>query len=100
MKTKLHEQYKTYRNLVTTLCRDRKISYFKTFFSENKNNLRNAWKGIKSIINSKSIKNSVPINVIVNGANEEDPSLISNAFNSYFGTIADKTKCILDTYHK
>ena len=100
IKTNLHEQYKTYRNLVTTLCRDRKNSYFKKFFSENKNNLKNAWKGIKSIINSKSRKNSVPVNVIVNGANEKDPNLISNAFNSYFGTIADKTKAKIPKTNK
>ena len=99
-KENLHNQYKCYRNLVSTLSRNSKTAYFEEFFLENKNNIKNAWKGIKSIINSKNKNSSVPLNIIVNGSTEKDPEVISNAFNTYFGTIAAKTKAKIPKTNK
>ena len=67
---------------------------------ENKNNIKNASKGIKSIINSKNKNSSVPLNIIVNGSTEKDPEVISIAFNTYFGTIAAKTKAKIPKINK
>ena len=47
-------KYKLLRNKIVTLCRISKKLHYSKFFTENVNNLRNTWKGIKSIINIKS----------------------------------------------
>ena len=46
-KSELNTQYKTLKNEITDLCRKGKKQYYHKFFSENKNNLKKIWKGIK-----------------------------------------------------
>ena len=49
-----HKKYNELRNQIVTLCRQSKKMHFHKFFSENVNNAKNTWKGIKSIINVNS----------------------------------------------
>ena len=46
-----HNTYKAKRNLVTSRLRKAKKDYYNTFFEENKNNVKETWKGIMNLIN-------------------------------------------------
>ena len=91
-KSILQKQFKQYRNILSCILRDSKDNYFKNFFIEHKNNIKLAWKGIKSIINTKPIKETMPTTMTINKENIGDPNRIANAFNEFFSTIAEKTK--------
>ena len=49
-----HEQYKDYRNMLSTLLKKSKIGYHNQYFEANMNNIKNTWKGIKSILTIKN----------------------------------------------
>ena len=69
-----------------------KQNYYKRFFKNNLNNLRNIWKGIRSLI---AVKHSSASNIHVlthKGAAVTGPLHIANIFNDYFSSIAEKTK--------
>ena len=71
-----------------------KDNYYQKFFKENKNNLIQVWKNIKSLINFKSKTkhdnvNSLHIN---KGKVISDPLEICNLFNKHFTNIAEKLK--------
>ena len=44
-----NEQYKTYRNLPSTLMKQSKQIYYTKYFENNWNNIKNTWKGIKKL---------------------------------------------------
>ena len=53
IKEELHQKYKNYRNIIATLMKNSKQNYFTECFESNIKNLKNTWKGIKSIISLK-----------------------------------------------
>ena len=54
--------YKTYRNLSTLMKQSKQICYTK-YFENNWNNIKNAWKRIKTVISIKNITTTVPHSV-------------------------------------
>ena len=65
-------------------------NYFKKYFDSNIQNLKNTWKGTKSII---SLKNSTSSSFNFLNFNNEltsDPLKIANVFNNYFSSIGEK----------
>ena len=69
-----------------------KQNYYERFLKNNLNNLKNIWKGIRSLI---AIKHSPTSNMHMlthKGATVTDSSHIVNIFNDYFSSIAEKTK--------
>ena len=67
IKEYLHKQYKSYRNLLLTLQRVSKKSYYAEYFSVNAENVRKTWSGIKEIINvSKSSIPTSPVSINYN----------------------------------
>ena len=89
-KSELQHQFNTLKNDITHLTRTGKKDYYKKYFAENKDNLRKVWKGIKEIINIKSKNYDSPTCLQVGDINITDPLKISNSFNDYFSSIADK----------
>ena len=83
-----HEKYKTYRNLLSTLLKRSKQSYYENFFNRNINDIKHTWKGIKSIISNCNSNSSVPNCISYNSTTITDPKLIANTFNRYFCSIA------------
>ena len=83
-----HEKYKTYRNLLSTLLKRSKQSYYENFFNRNINDIKHTWKGIKSIISNCNSNSSVPNCISYNNTTITDPKLIANTFNRYFCSIA------------
>ena len=89
-KTKLHKQFKNYRNLTTTLTKVCKEEHYKSFFHDNKKDSKKVWEGIRSIVsitNKKSIQN---INLNIDKETITDDKEISNHFNKFFSSIAGK----------
>ena len=86
-----HEQYKTCRNLLSTLMKQSKQNYYTKYFENNWNNIKNTWKGIKTIISIKNITATVPHSIEFNNKTITDPTAMSNVFNNYFTSIAKKT---------
>ena len=60
VKEEYHTNYKKYRNLLSSLMKKSKQVYYDKFFERNWNNIKNPWKGIKSLISLKTVASSVP----------------------------------------
>ena len=89
-KTELYTKFKDLKNEITHLTRSGKKEYYKKYFTTNKNNIQKIWKGIKEIINIKSKNYGYPTCLKSDDGTITDPVAISNSFNDYFTSIADK----------
>ena len=49
LKQEFHTNYKKYRNILSTLMKKSKQAYYEKYFERNWNNIKNTWKGIKSL---------------------------------------------------
>ena len=82
LKEEFHTNYKKYRNLFSTLMKKSKQAYYDKYFERNWNNIKNTWKGIKSLISLKTIASSVPtVLSLDNGDTITNPYDIANTFN-------------------
>ena len=86
----LYINFKEFRNKVVALCRASKKSYFRNYFSENCDNSKKTWQGIKSIINIKPASKSELNSLLIDNEISTDPVSIANSFNNYFSSIARK----------
>ena len=77
-----------------------KQNYFAKFFENNLKNLKNTWKGIKSIISMKNSSSNSPTLRTYQNENINNPEIISNIFNNYFSTIGEKTQEKIKHSHK
>ena len=93
LKEKFHTNYKKYRNLLSTLMKKSRQTYYDKYFERNWNNIKNTWKGIKSLISLKTVASNVPsVLSLDNGGTITSPYDIANTFNSYFASRAETTK--------
>ena len=93
LKEEFDTNYKKYRNLFSTLMKKSKQAYYDKYFEKNWNNIKNTWKGIKSLISLKTVASSVPtVLSLDNGDTITNPYDIANTFNNYFAFIAETTK--------
>ena len=93
LKEEIHTNYKKYRNLLSTLMKKSKQAYYDKYFEKNWNNIKNTWKGIKSLISLKTVASNVPtVLSLDNGNTVTNPYDIANTFNNYFASIAETTK--------
>ena len=93
-----HKEYKDCRNLLSTILKQSKTNYYNHYFESNWHSIKNTWKGIKSIIIIKDISAGIPKSL--DGATISNPMAISNIFNNYFSSIANKTKLNISFSHK
>ena len=101
LKEEFHTNYKKYRNLLSTLMKKSKRAYFDKYFERNWSNIKNTWKGIKSLISLKTVASSVPtVLSLDNGDTITNPYDIANTFNNYFASIAETTKKSIKYSHK
>ena len=101
LKEEFHIKYKIYRNLLSTLMKKSKQTYYEKYFERNWNNINNTWKGIKSLINLKTATSRVPtVLSLDNGDTIMNPYDIANTFNNYFASIAETTKKSIKYSHK
>ena len=60
LKEEFHTKYKNYRNLLSTLMKKSKQTYYYKHFERNWNNIKNIWKEIQSLISLKTVASHVP----------------------------------------
>ena len=89
LKDETHVKYKQYRNLLSTLLKRSKQSYFTNYFQTIINDLINTWKGIVKLISLKRISDSMPFVVVENNITLTKPEDIANALNKYFTNISN-----------
>ena len=92
LKNEAHTKYKLYRNMLATLLKRSKHTYFSSFFQNHVNDLKNTWKGIKRIISLKDSRSTVPSTIIENNISLTNPKDIADAFNNYFSNVATGIK--------
>ena len=95
-KDELKSRYKKLRNDVTSKIRSKKRKYYEDFFNENSDNLRNTWRGIKSIINLDKSSSS-PNSLIKENKLISDPKEVATEFNKYFSNIAENLQSQIHT---
>ena len=81
--------YKLIKNEITALTRQGKKEYYHKYFTENKDNLKKIWIGIKEVINIKSKSTNKPSCIHENEQVLYNSKDIANSFNKYFSNIAD-----------
>ena len=87
LKEEFHTNYKKYRNLLSTLMKKSKQAYYDKYFERNWNDIKNTWKGIKSLISLKTVASHVPtVLSLNNGDTITNPYDIANIFNNYFAS--------------
>ena len=101
LKEEFHTEYKRYRNLLSSLMKKSKQAYYDKYFERNWNNIKNTWKGIKSLISLKTVASNVPtVLSLDDGKTITNPYDIANTFNNYFASIAETTKKTIKYSHK
>ena len=70
-----------------------KQAYYDKYFERNWNNIKNTWKGIKSLISLKTVASNVPTLLSLDKGNTITNTYdIANTFNNYSASIAETTK--------
>ena len=78
-----------------------KQAYYDKYFEQHWNNIKNTWKGIKSMISLKTVASNAPtVLSLDNGDTVTNPYDIANTFNNYFASIAETTKKKTKYSHK
>ena len=69
-------------------------NFYNQYFKGNMDKIKNTWKGkgIKPIVTIKIISSDIPNISSSNGSTITNQVEISNIFNNYFATIAEKNK--------
>ena len=88
-KKELHEKFKTKRNILVRVIRVSQKLHYKSYFEENKTNIKKTWEGIKRVININK-RNKVSPNRLDNGNGMiTDKKDLANEFNKFFSTIGE-----------
>ena len=78
-----------------------KQAYYEKYFERDWNNIKNTWKGIKSLINLKTTTSRVPtVLSLDNDDTITNPYDTANTFNNYFASIVETTKKSIKYSHK
>ena len=86
----LRTEYKTLRNRITYTINMSKKNHFQHYFTENQNNIKKTWTGIKSIINIRTVSKNQPSSMMIEKSLKTNPTDIAEGFNAYFSSIAEK----------
>ena len=69
-----------------------RIHTIKCFFTENANNAKKTWIGIKLLINIRSAIKNQPSSLMVNNEITSDLKVVAAIFNNYFSSIGNELK--------
>ena len=89
-KNELHTNYKICRNLISSFMKRSKQNYYSKHFEGNLTNIKNTWKGIKSIISMRSSPLITPTLFTFQNETIDNPKRIANIFKKYFNTISKR----------
>ena len=82
--------WESYQNHVSSLLGKTQDSYYKQYFEDNRKNLRLVWKTIKGTINMKKESEESISSLLINGEIISSAKEISNYFNNFFTSVAEK----------
>ena len=80
-------RYKKYKNKLTSILRYCEKQYYSNLLEESKNNTKETWKIIKSLLNKKSKKSYYPSEFKNNGSTISGNKKIAEYFNQFFVNI-------------
>jgi len=78
---------KTYNTLLKKVIRSAKATYYQSSFEKFKNDSRNTWLTIKTIMNKTKSKKDFPKYFMINNVEISNPKQIADSFNEYFVNI-------------
>ena len=82
--------YKVYKNILSTCLKDAEVSYFRKLFENKKQSVRKFWKTLGKTINAKRNEPTKKINkLIIDGETITDDMDMANAMNSFFCSIGE-----------
>ena len=82
LKQETHIEYKNFKNLLSTLMTKSKQTYYNKYFETNVNNIKNKWKGIKSLISLKTVASNAPTVLSCDSNTITNTYDIANTFNN------------------
>ena len=85
--------------MLSTLLKRSKQCNFSKFLESNWNNIRNTWKGIKSLIKLKDISTSVPRTLNHNNSTVTNLVKIVNILNNHLASVAKKARANVNYSH-
>ena len=77
-----------------------KMNYYKHYFKNNWGNIKNTWKGIKSILNINNTHSNIPEILVSNNNTSAEPIEIANIFSNFFSSVSAKTNESIKYSHK
>ena len=78
--------------MLSTLMKKSKMNYYNRCFKNNWDNIKNTWKGIKSILNVNNTHSNILKILVFNETTSAEPIEITNIFSNFFTSVAAKTK--------
>ena len=72
--------------------KESKQIYYTKYFESNWNNIKNTWKGIKTIISINNIITTILHSIEFISRTITDPTVMCNVFNNYFTSMDEETK--------
>ena len=84
------EKYKTYRNILNTLKRRCRETYYKDKCHEYKRNMKKLWNLINEVIQKHNDKSSVVESLKIGNITTYNKKEISNQFGKYFSSVGHK----------
>ena len=85
----------SYRNLLNKVIKKAKQQFYVNSFNFSAGNVKNTWKVIKKVLNTKPRVGVKSLKV--DGSIEEDPKLIAECFNNFFSSIASTLEQTIPT---
>ena len=81
--------------MLSTFLKKSKTNYYNQYFEANMNNIKNTWKGIKSILTIKNTSSDLPKCLSSYASTFTNQVETSNIFNNYFASSAETHKHLL-----
>ena len=96
----LNRHYRKKRNELISELRNTEINYYSNQFEIHKNDSKNSWKILKTIIGKNSCNSKRKLKLTINNQTVNDIQTIANEFNNFFVSIgpalADNITCFVD----
>ena len=88
------KKYKDYRKMLSTILKQSKTNYYNHYFETNWKNIKNIWKGLKSILIIKNISADIPKSLTVDSTTVSNLMVISNISTTIFLQLLIKRSVI------
>ena len=101
----LHARYKKYRNMLTSVLRNAKKSYYGELFKKYKSNSAKTWDTINELLGRRESKNKIIVDKLISNEHDisqihETPEQIVEAFNEFFVKVGPNLAGQIPDVHK